>query len=93
MFALRLAQGEYFTRKNGQRCLYLLDDFASELDANRRQLLAERLKSTQAQVFVSAITSGQVKDIDVNSRLFSVEHGKIEENHRNKARNVDVEYI
>ena len=79
MCALRLAQGEYFTRKNGQRCLYLLDDFASELDANRRQLLAERLKSTQAQVFVSAITSGQVKDmLDVNSRLFSVEHGKIE---------------
>ncbi|MCO4180381.1 DNA replication/repair protein RecF [Proteus terrae] len=79
MCALRLAQGEYFTRKNGQRCLYLLDDFASELDASRRQLLAERLKSTQAQVFVSAITQGQVKDmLDVNSRLFSVERGKIE---------------
>ena len=63
----------------GQRCLYLLDDFASELDASRRQLLAERLKSTQAQVFVSAITQGQVKDmLDVNSRLFSVERGKIE---------------
>ncbi|KLU14510.1 MULTISPECIES: DNA replication/repair protein RecF [Xenorhabdus] len=79
MCALRLAQGEYFTRQSGQKCLYLLDDFASELDAGRRQLLAERLKSTQAQVFVSAITSGQVTDmIDVNSRMFRVEHGKIE---------------
>lgn len=79
MCALRLAQGEYFTRQSGQKCLYLLDDFASELDAGRRQLLAERLKSTQAQVFVSAITTGQVTDmIDVNSRMFRVEHGKIE---------------
>ncbi|KLN98120.1 DNA replication/repair protein RecF [Moellerella wisconsensis] len=79
MCALRLAQGEYFTRQSGQRCLYLLDDFASELDAGRRQLLAARLKATQAQVFVSAITPEQVKDmIDGNSKMFSVEHGKIE---------------
>ncbi|CAQ82096.1 MULTISPECIES: DNA replication/repair protein RecF [Photorhabdus] len=79
MCALRLAQGEYFTRQNGQQCLYLLDDFASELDAGRRQLLAERLKSTQAQVFVSAISPGQVTDmLDGNSRMFRVENGKIE---------------
>ncbi|MBP6121665.1 MULTISPECIES: DNA replication/repair protein RecF [Providencia] len=79
MCALRLAQGEYFTQQSGQRCLYLLDDFASELDSGRRQLLAARLKATQAQVFVSAITSEQVNDmIDVNSKMFSVEHGKIE---------------
>lgn len=78
MCALRLAQGEYFTRQSGQKCLYLLDDFASELDAGRRKLLAERLKSTQAQVFVSAITPEQVADmIDVNSRMFRVENGKI----------------
>lgn len=42
MCALKLAQGEYFTRQSGQRCLYLLDDFASELDKDRRQLLPER---------------------------------------------------
>ena len=79
MCALRLAQGEFFTRQSGQRCLYLLDDFASELDAGRRQLLATRLKATQAQVFVSAITAEQVNDmIDANSKMFSVEHGKIE---------------
>lgn len=79
MCALRLAQGEFFTQQSGQRCLYLLDDFASELDSGRRQLLAARLKATQAQVFVSAITPEQVQDmIDVNSKMFSVEHGKIE---------------
>ena len=79
MCALKLVQGEYFTRQSGQRCLYLLDDFASELDKDRRQLLAERLKATQAQVFVSAITIAQIKDmLDGNSRMFCVKHGKIE---------------
>lgn len=79
MCALRLAQGEFFTRQSGQRCLYLLDDFASELDSGRRKLLADRLKATQAQVFVSAITQNQVKDmIDEDSRLFSVQQGRIE---------------
>lgn len=68
-----------FHHQSGQQCLYLLDDFASELDAGRRQLLATRLKATQAQVFVSAITPEQVNDmIDANSKMFRVEHGKIE---------------
>ncbi|EYU13561.1 DNA replication and repair protein RecF [Photorhabdus luminescens] len=79
MCALRLAQGEYFTRQSGQQCLYLLDDFASELDTGRRQLLAARLKSTQAQVFVSAINPDQITDmLDGNSKMFRVENGKIE---------------
>src|SRR5471030_837717 len=63
MCALRLAQGEFLTRQSGRRCLYLLDDFASELDADRRRLLAERLKATRAQVFVSALSAEQIRDI------------------------------
>ncbi|SUH33842.1 recF protein [Salmonella enterica subsp. enterica] len=39
MCALRLAQGEFLTRESGRRCLYLIDDFASELDDARRGLL------------------------------------------------------
>ncbi|EHC78876.1 DNA recombination and repair protein RecF, partial [Salmonella enterica subsp. enterica serovar Rubislaw str. A4-653] len=42
--------------ESGRRCLYLIDDFASELDDARRGLLASRLKATQSQVFVSAIS-------------------------------------
>ena len=37
MCALRLAQGEFLTRESGRRCLYLIDDFASELDDERRE--------------------------------------------------------
>lgn len=79
MCALRLAQGEFLTRQQGRRCLYLLDDFASELDSDRRHLLAERLKATQAQVFVSAVHAEQVADmVDEKGRMFRVEQGKIE---------------
>lgn len=78
MCALRLAQGEFLTRQNGRRCLYLIDDFASELDETRRQLLASRLKATQAQVFVSAIGVEHVFDMtDEKGKMFHVEQGKI----------------
>ncbi|KQN53873.1 DNA replication/repair protein RecF [Erwinia sp. Leaf53] len=78
MCALRLAQGEFLTRQNGQRCLYLIDDFASELDETRRHLLASRLKATRAQVFVSAIAPEQVFDMtDEKGKMFHVEQGKI----------------
>lgn len=79
MCALRVAQGEYLTRQSGRHCLYLIDDFASELDAQRRKLLAERLKTTGAQVFVSAINAEQITDmIGENGKMFSVKYGKIE---------------
>ncbi len=78
MCALRLAQGEFLTRRSGRHCLYLIDDFASELDDRRRGLLASRLKATQSQVFVSAISAEHVMDMaDKNSRMFAVDQGKI----------------
>lgn len=81
MCALRLAQGDYFTRHSGQHCLYLLDDFASELDEQRRGLLASRLKQSQSQVFVSAISARQIQDMtEKNSKLFMVDQGKIIDN-------------
>ncbi|MEZ8131177.1 DNA replication/repair protein RecF [Enterovibrio norvegicus] len=76
--ALRLAQGQQLTEDKGKQCIYLIDDFASELDSQRRALLAEQLKATGAQVFVSAISADQVAEMsDENSKMFHVEHGKI----------------
>lgn len=78
MCALRLAQGEFLTRQSGRRCLYLIDDFASELDETRRHLLASRLKATQAQVFVSTIAAEHVFTMaDEKGKMFHVEQGKI----------------
>ncbi|MDQ2165758.1 MULTISPECIES: DNA replication/repair protein RecF [Vibrio] len=77
--ALRVAQGQHLTELTGKQCIYLIDDFASELDSHRRKRLADCLKSTGAQVFVSSITQGQVADmIESNSKMFHVEHGTIE---------------
>lgn len=79
MCALRLAQGEFLTCQSGRCCLYLIDDFASELDVERRKLLAQRLKDTGAQVFVSAVDVEQIDDSMMEKgRMFHVEQGKIE---------------
>lgn len=76
--ALRLAQGQQLTDDKKKQCIYLIDDFASELDSQCRALLAEQLKATGAQVFVSAISADQVAEMcDENSKMFHVEHGKI----------------
>ncbi|MGF1911469.1 DNA replication/repair protein RecF [Vibrio kasasachensis] len=77
--ALRVAQGQHLTEMTGKQCIYLIDDFASELDSQRRKRLADCLKKTGAQVFVSSITESQIDDmIDENGKMFHVEHGTIE---------------
>lgn len=76
--ALRLAQGEHLTRQKNSPCIYLIDDFASELDDEKRQLLATRLKSTHSQVFISAIKQQQINNmIDEKDKIFYLNYGKI----------------
>ena len=78
--ALRVAQGQHLTEITGKQCVYLIDDFASELDSQRRKRLADCLKETGAQVFVSSITQNQIADMDdENGKMFRVEHGTIEQ--------------
>lgn len=77
--ALRVAQGQHLTKLTQKQCIYLIDDFASELDSQRRARLATCLKETGAQVFVSSITESQISDMmSENSKMFHVERGKIE---------------
>ncbi|NLS14318.1 DNA replication/repair protein RecF [Vibrio sp. SM6] len=77
--ALRVAQGQHLTAQTGKQCVYLIDDFASELDSQRRKRLADCLIETGAQVFVSSITESQVADMyGDNYKMFHVEHGTIE---------------
>ncbi|MCW8333538.1 DNA replication/repair protein RecF [Vibrio paucivorans] len=78
--ALRVAQGQHLTQMTGKQCIYLIDDFASELDSQRRKRLADCLKETGAQVFVSSITESQIADMHDNTgKMFHVEQGKIEQ--------------
>lgn len=78
MCALRLAQGEHLMHEKERSCIFLIDDFASELDETKRALLAKRLRQSQSQVFVTAITKDQLKQMQPEShRLFEVKDGGI----------------
>lgn len=84
MCALRLAQGEYLIAQKQRQCLFLIDDFASELDPQKRALLAERLRQSGSQVFVTAITPEQLQQMhwqdQQSDRLFTVKAGNITPN-------------
>lgn len=78
MCALRLAQGEHLTARKERHCIFLIDDFASELDQTKRELLAERLRHNGSQVFVSAITQEQLAPmLPQKHRTFVLENGRI----------------
>ena len=79
--ALRLAQGLYLRQNSEKTCLFLIDDFASELDAEKRYVLAKRLQQCESQVFITAIDQqplqGMMQEFDC--RLFHVKQGNITE--------------
>lgn len=76
--ALRLAQGEFYAKHHQQSCMYLIDDFASELDSTKRELLAKRLKSMQSQVFITAVDQQQIQAlIGENDKIFHIKSGII----------------
>lgn len=83
MCALRLSQGEYYSKQNSQSCIYLIDDFASELDHNKRDLLAKRLKLANSQVFITAVSQDQITHmIDENDKIFHIKSGIISQIYR-----------
>ncbi|WP_439328097.1 DNA replication/repair protein RecF [Lonepinella sp. BR2357] len=78
MCALRLAQGEHLMQQKNRHCIFLIDDFASELDEIKRSLLAQRLQQSQSQVFITAITTDQLAQMQVEKyRSFGVSAGNI----------------
>lgn len=53
LLALKLSEIELFRQATGHRPLFLLDDFSSELDRERRSFLLQFLRETDLQVFVT----------------------------------------
>ena len=83
MCALRLSQGEYYSKQNSQPCVYLIDDFASELDNTKRELLAKRLKLANSQVFITAVSQDQITHmINENDKIFHIKSGIISQKYR-----------
>ncbi len=53
LLALKLSEIELFRNETGYRPLFLLDDFSSELDRERRSFLMKFLSETDLQTFVT----------------------------------------
>lgn len=79
--AMRLAQGIYLNQQGDRQCIFLIDDFASELDSEKRRRLAQRLKQCASQVFITAIDEAPLADMmsELECHLFHVERGTITE--------------
>ena len=58
MLALLLAEADLLTQRGEPGPLLLLDDVLSELDPERREILAERLRRAGSQALLTATTAG-----------------------------------
>ncbi len=78
--ALRLAQGKFQNGVGSTKCIFLIDDFASELDREKRIPLAKHIAESGAQVFITAIEKEQVEELfGQQIKVFHVEHGNVSE--------------
>jgi DNA replication and repair protein RecF len=78
VYALRLAQGLFLNSFNKKQCVFLIDDFSSELDQNKQQILSKHIINSDAQVFISVIEANSIETLFRQERsVFHVKHGKI----------------
>ena len=78
VYALRLAQGLFLSSANNKQCVFLIDDFSSELDPAKQQILAKHITNSDAQLFISVIEKNNCDTLFGSERtVFHVEHGKI----------------
>jgi len=74
LLALKLSEIELFRNETGHRPLFLLDDFSSELDRERRLFLLKFLMETDLQTFVTT-----TEDSSFVGKQYWVSNGVIEE--------------
>jgi DNA replication and repair protein RecF len=78
VYALRLAQGLFLNSFNDKQCVFLIDDFSSELDHAKQLILAKHIKHSHAQLFITVIDKNNIETLFGQERtVFHVEHGKI----------------
>ena len=78
VYALRLAQGLFLNSVNDKRCVFLIDDFSSELDPAKQQILAKHITNSDAQLFITVIEKNNCETLFGQERtVFHVERGRI----------------
>lgn len=53
--ALKVAQGLFLEKILEKNCIFLIDDFASELDQNKREIFTKYLLTIKGQIFITVI--------------------------------------
>lgn len=81
VYALLLARTEELFKKTGKKCLFMIDDLSSELDAKAAEVLVNRLAQLQTQVIITAIEKKPLMELFETKayRMFYVEQGVITE--------------
>ena len=80
VYALQLAQGLFLNSIDKKQCIFLIDDFSSELDKNKQQILAKHIAESDAQLFISVIEPDNIDKLFTQQQsVFHVKHGQITE--------------
>ncbi len=79
--ALKLAQGALLAEITANKCVFLVDDLPSELDASHRKTLCHILQQMDTQVFITCVDQDSLADCwlpEVECKMFHVKQGQIE---------------
>jgi DNA replication and repair protein RecF len=72
------AQARFLREHTMEVPILLVDDLAAELDRTAREVAADYLLSTQAQIFFTAIERSDLPgELCQTARMFHVEHGNV----------------
>ncbi len=79
--AMKLAQGFLYSELSGKKCVFLVDDLPSELDAPHRRSLCRLFQEMECQTFITCVEYTALNDCwlpGAEVKLFHVKQGKIE---------------
>lgn len=78
--ALKIAQGTYLEDQCNKQCLFLFDDFSSELDSEKKSILSSYFDGMKGQIFITAIDEKDKTFFEQsNFQIFELKNNVIEQ--------------
>lgn len=93
VYALLIARGALLSAAIDKRCIYLIDDVVSELDATFLNRILKAIVATQSQAFITAIQPETIEPLlaQIPHHMFHVEQGLIKAGQANPCKEVSRE--
>ena len=79
IYLLKIAQANHLYSVRNIRSVFLCDDMTSELDVKNRARISSALLESGYQVFATSIVALEQEFDSLQSRVFHVEHGKVQQ--------------